>query len=578
MIINYVPGLALRFFPGLSREPNDAVEDYIASNTKIAIFTGTAPTEQTLWNLTNLEEYITANADKLVYQETTQLKFSYDGFKHKRVIQRWPVDSTNITILNDKVLQDLESVPAGEDVISTPNDLYALVYCPDKDVTLNTTGNDLIFLLPNVGSGSTDFCSLSTTDFAKDSEIYFRNLTVALFQGYQITDTLITEEQEDPENPGEMINVPIDTKKSVYINKVWGTRVSEAYRDCFVSRPIIGTKYNYVNSYGPYPPVGVGTISKTSAATTADYMQDFYHFNGGPQPQIFLIREYDPIEQTWKTNNILGQNMNSQIFNGFLINQAVIDLIDEINTRSILGSLPPQNDIIAWNIFSYSTPTHDSHRFNFTAAIELRLSNTQNFMDLLPGLLVKYLIHQSWYSETLKVSYKQLMLELGFDESLIDRAIKSMVQLNLDITKWNSSFDKDNNILTLQNNEPIRLKDRYKKSIQNPTNEALYILLPRYMIRSNFENPYPIVTNPSNSTTIIAGNYSSISSVSFPRTTRVLEGDNVDNFTQRVRINDYTAISIGQTGNGKTDLEYDLIDIIDYIDSLTVMVKIPNKF
>ena len=201
--------------------------------------------------------------------------------------------------------------------------------------------------------------------------------------------------------------------------------------------------------------------------------------------------------------------------------------------------------------------------------------NTQNFMDLLPGLLVKYLIHQSWYSETLRVSYKQLMLELGFDESMIDRAIKSLVQLNMDITKWNSSYDKDNNILTLQNNEPIKLKNRYKKAIQNPTNEALYILLPRYMDRSNFENPYPLVIN----TNFPAyGNYSSISSVTFPRTTKVLEGDNVDNFTQRVRINDYTAISIGQTGNGETDLEFDNIDVIDYIDSLTAMVKIPNKF
>ena len=121
------------------------------------------------------------------------------------------------------------------------------------------------------------------------------------------------------------------------------------------------------------------------------------------------------------------------------------------------------------------------------------------------------------------------------------------------------------------------MKNRYKKAIQNPTNEALYILLPRYMVRSNFENPYPVSVN-QNDGYVMGGNYSSISSVTFPRTTKVLEGDNVDNFTQRVRINDYTAISIGQTGNGETDLEFDNIDVIDYIDSLTAMVKIPNKF
>ena len=66
MKINYVPGLALRFFPGLSREPYDAVDTYVASNCKIAIFTGTAPTEQSLWNLTNFDDYVTANTDKLV--------------------------------------------------------------------------------------------------------------------------------------------------------------------------------------------------------------------------------------------------------------------------------------------------------------------------------------------------------------------------------------------------------------------------------------------------------------------------------------------------------------------------------
>ena len=86
MKINYVPGLALRFYPGLSRELYDAVDTYVAMGCKIAIFTGTAPTEPEMWNLTNFDNYVTANADTLVYQETTQLQFSYDGFKHKRVI------------------------------------------------------------------------------------------------------------------------------------------------------------------------------------------------------------------------------------------------------------------------------------------------------------------------------------------------------------------------------------------------------------------------------------------------------------------------------------------------------------
>ena len=227
MIINYVPGLALRFFPGLSREPYDAVDKYLAANSKIAIFTGTAPTESELWALGNFNDYVTANQDKLVYQETTQLEFSYDGYKHKRVIQKFPVDSTSFNPLIDIIPQDLVTKP---DAIPTPNSLYALVYCPDKDTTLNIPGNDLIMLIPEVGSGSSDFCSISNHNFKKDDSLYFRNLTIALFQGYQITDTLITEKQDDPDNPGSQIDVVIDTKKSVYINKNWGNRISEARR------------------------------------------------------------------------------------------------------------------------------------------------------------------------------------------------------------------------------------------------------------------------------------------------------------------------------------------------------------
>ena len=69
-----------------------------------------------------------------------------------------------------------------------------------------------------------------------------------------------------------------------------------------------------------------------------------------------------------------------------------------------------------------------------------------------------------------------------------------------------------------------------------------------------------------------------MSSVSYPATSKVIDGEVVDNSTQRIRQQDYTAISIGLTGNGNTDLEYDLLDTIDYIDSFTAMIKIPNKF
>lgn len=563
MLINYVPGLALRFFPGLSREPYDAVDTYVASNCKIAIFTGTAPTEQSLWNLTNFNDYVTANTDKLVYQETTQLQFSYDGYKHKRVIQRWPVDSTPINPLMAPIAQDLNSIPEGEDPIESSNNLYALVYCPDKDTTLNTTGNDLVFLLPGVGSGSTDFCSLSSTNFQASDPIYFRNMTVALFQGYQITDTLITEAQDDPENPGQTINVPVDTKKSIYINKIWANRISEAYRDCFVSRTSFLLKYK-VN--------GIETNQLTSAITYSNttpfwnFMQDEYITDHGLYDSRFNLRKYNTQTMLWENSHLEAQ-LDTKTYHGFIVNESMINLLNEINSKALLRQFSSLSDLVITNT-TYLSSTRFVKHMSYDSDAILRAPK----MDLIPGLLAKYCYNQSHASQDIKNSLTQLLIEQGLDEGMINSALRSVVPIDFDPTQYSSSFDKDQNILTIQNNKPAKLKTRYKKSNHNPTNEKLYILLPRYLARAGIENNISFI--PSSPTK----HFSSISSVSYPATSQVLEGEVVDNSTQRIRQQDYTAISIGQTGNGETDLEFDNIDVIDYIDSLTAMVKIPNKF
>ena len=333
MKINYVPGLALRFYPGLSRELYDAVDTYIASNCKIAIFTGTAPTEQQVWDLSNFSAYVTANTANLVYQETTQLQFTYDGFKHKRTIQRYPVDSTSISPLVAPIAQDPAAIEAG--ALETPNSLYALVYCPDKDTTLNTTDNDLVILVPNVGSGPTDFCSLSKVNFAAGESMYFRNLTISLFQGYQITDTLINGEFEDPLNPGQMITGPVDSKKSVYINKVWGTRISEAYRDCFITKGSMLLKsYNYSG----------GAIIQNRTSSYEYYtnaLNDFImtpdDLNPTANSYIFALRKFNKTTGLWE-NSLLFNELSTKVYKGFLGNQSLINLIDEINSLSASSS------------------------------------------------------------------------------------------------------------------------------------------------------------------------------------------------------------------------------------------------
>jgi len=554
MKINYVPGLALRFYPGLSRELYDAVDTYIASNCKIAIFTGTAPTEQQVWDLANFNAYVTANTSNLVYQETTQLQFSYDGYKHKRVIQRYPIDSTAISPLVAPITQDAAAVTAG--AIETPNSLYALVYCPDKDTTLNTTGNDLIIFVQNVGSGPTDFCSLSKTNFTAGESMYFRNLTISLFQGYQITDTLINGQYEDPLNPGQMITGPVDSKKSVYINKVWGNRLSEAYRDCFISRNTFIYK-NVIKTQGTNTPDLVGSVP--------NLFQDVNPLAGWRETFQAKPRKYDKVNSVWTTNIVA--DYDKYMYYGFLVNQSVIDLIDSINTKGLLGQL----SLISSLIYVSANTTW---RFSHTDAYYPGSITPGGFTldanilkrDITPGLLAKAALSAHIGQDTLN-SVAQTLIEQGFDSGMVTSALRSVIPIGFDNTKYNSSFDNTSGVLTIQNTSPAKLKTRFKKSIHNPTNEQLYILIPRYLNRLAIENPF-------NDDWV----YTSLTSVSYPATQKVIDGEVVDNTTQRIRQQDYTAISIGVTGNGETDLEYDLLDVIDYIDSFTAMVKIPNKF
>lgn len=584
MKINYVPGLALRFYPGLSRELYDAVDTYVATGCKIAIFTGTAPTEPEMWNLTNFTNYVTANADTLVYQETTQLQFSYDGFKHKRVIQRYPVDSTAITPLIAPIAQDQAQIDLG--AIKTDNSLYALIYCPDKDTTLNTVGNDLVLLVPNVGTGSTDFCSLSKVNFAAGESMYFRNLTISLFQGYQITDTLITEVQEDPENPGQNINVPIDSKKSVYLNKNWGNRISEAYRDCFISKGSMLLK-SYVNS-----PTIRNNTSSYEYYTNAlnDFIMTPDDLNPVNNSIVFALRKFNKTTGLWENSHLFNE-LSTKVYKGFLGNQSLINLIDEINTKALLGQLGSISSLVTSGT---TQPYNTTNRFCFLqgsvpvaypsytytngipAPLKLLSGTTPGPVtkDIIPGLLVKYIINQSHVSENLKNSITQLLIELGFDEGMVTSALKSIVPIDFDLTKYSSVYDKDQNVLTIQNGTSSKLKTRYKKTIHNPTNEQMYMLLPRYLNRAAIENPYVLNYNSSG----LNQSEWSMSSVSYPATSKVIDGEVVDNSTQRIRQQDYTAISIGVTGNGNTDLEYDLLDVIDYVDSFTAMIKIPNKF
>jgi hypothetical protein len=57
----------------------------------------------------------------------------------------------------------------------------------------------------------------------------------------------------------------------------------------------------------------------------------------------------------------------------------------------------------------------------------------------------------------------------------------------------------------------------------------------------------------------------------------VLDGELINYNSNKLRIYDYTAISVGLPGSG-ADMEVDVTHTIDYIDSIQAQIKLPNQF
>lgn len=541
MKLNYIPGIPYRFYPGLTRDYVLSQPDLVHSNCKLVIMTGDTPTETELWNLSNLNTFLAANTDKIVYQETTQLQFRYEGALHKRIIQRYPVDSKKITALVDPIAKT-----GAEGTINTVNSLYALVYCPDIDVTQNTVGNDLVLLIPNVGTGSDDYLSLNKVNFVAGEEITLRNMTISVFQGYQNTDTPITELQDDPENPGQQIEVVVDTVKSVYFNKVWGNRIAESFRDCVI-------------------PKRAGTYLSSNANLIPS---DLVHMTYG---SMFV-----PYYKNASNNYVPTTSpLNTTYYNGFLVTEAFVNLIDEINYKNQVGTLPNYSSTV-----NFTGLTIGGYHSNLYNPDDLYNSNFGNIYNLVLDILIKELTQQSIVPERLNAVTSYMVEVMGFDVNLIDRVKKCIIPLIIDHTKYTYNFNKETGICTTQYPDPIRLYRRYKKTIDNPTNEKLYIYLPRLNDQYKLEgvNTLPQTYNsgtPANITNIICA---STSNPVFVETQLVMDGVVPTSSTPRKKFIDYTAVSIGLTGNGASDLEYDILDIIDYIDSFAIMMKIPAKY
>lgn len=808
MKINYVPGLPLRLFPQNSRDPYTAFKTFTQSNCDFVLMTGNCPDTDKLWNLTDLEEFLTTNHSKLVYREKTQIRFTYDGNKQKRILQRMPIDSIEVfaqhgvipqdytsnivitdgsaeyqeafeqyqlalaeynnirmayqselsqynaaaLIYNNKIeeyqnrvnayneqletyesdyaqyVADLETyanevnqynidyeayqnaladylllmeqyttannqyqidlaayedlmdiyandfaqyqldleeynnpsdpdnptiteepvapvmpiapdepieptepteptapieptepvapvvpedttvdliepvaptrppemdapaptppeqpeggietemnpdanIPEAKRIISD-NGIYALIKIPHKESSANTTGNDLIMLISNVGSLPDDFISISDTNFIQGKAFNLRNATVSIFQGYQITDQVLHREVEDESNPGESIQIPVNTKKAVHLNRVWGKYLAESYRNCFVSDQSFTWRFSDVLYAGGNRTYGDGnltvSIQQTDTCNTLTVASNNY--TGATDP-IYLMNWNG---STWSGN--LAKDTRVMHY-GVFVNQAVVDIIDLINSKEINEEIPIWSSIVGQKWFaSAATNTTFRDKQRITAVT-----------------IIKFMLNQTWLSDAHKNSVAQILRELNIDENLIGRALKCIIPMTVTNSSWTMNLDSDSNILTMKNETPVRLYSRFRMSRNNPTNEQLYILLPRYLNRSLIDQPLgnhylePVVPNPP-TTPQTTGDYSSqsdtfrilgsTSGVSFTRTQDVLNGELINYNSNKLRIYDYTAISVGLPGSG-ADMEVDVTHTVDYIDSIQAQIKLPNQF
>ena len=748
MKINYVPGLPLRLFPQTSRDPYVAFKNFTQHECDLVLMTGNCPDTDTLWNITNLEDFLSNKQDKIVYREKHSVQFSYDGNKQKRIIQRLPINSieiiaqngvipqnyvSNIVITDGSVewnkayaqyqldLAEYQSINNAyqvelyeynlaathynsiidayqvkvdaynnaldqyqldinkyqtdsnqyqidlaqyqDDLIQYQNDLneynnptdpenptiteepiapiaptepvapvaptipedttidlvaptepvrparlnepaptpppplkkgvptemnpdsqipehkrilsdngiYALLKVPHKETSSNTTGNDLIILISNVGTLPDDFVSISDIHFIQGKKLNLRNLTISIFQGYQITDAVINREVEDPNNPGEVLQIPINTKKAVHMNRVWGKYLAEAYRNCFASDQSFTWRYTdvlYAGSNRSHNdsqlPV---TIQQTDTCNTLTNLGTNY--TGATDP-IYLMN-YNGT--SWSGN--LEKDIRVMHY-GILVNQAVVDVIDAINSKELNEEIPLWSTIVNSKWFASST-------INNTFRDKQRITAVT---------IVKFLLNQTWLSDAHKTSVAQILRELNLEEQLIARAMKCIIPIAITNASWTTSLNSDDNVLTVKNETPARLYSRFRMSRNNPTNEQLYILLPRYLNRSNIDQPLgnhhlePIVPNPPSSPST-TGDYSSqsdpfrllgsTSGVTFARTQDIIDGENINYNSNKLRIYDYTAISMGLPGSN-ADMEVDVLHTIDYIDSIQAQIKLPNQF
>jgi hypothetical protein len=197
----------------------------------------------------------------------------------------------------------------------------------------------------------------------------------------------------------------------------------------------------------------------------------------------------------------------------------------------------------------------------------------------------------------------------GINANLVD----SIVANNEMIPAENYNSEKlvikiTEDIIKFQYDTPIKFTTKYNEAINNPTNKKLYLYFP--FITSNAtrrndkalydyrESLISLYTGPKDTfknhasynaqagITNILSSYIDNSTVTYRNESNIYTNHNMPTLTNTLwskiknKVVDqagYTALRITQVGGGG-DIQFDYIDKIDYIDSLTIEIKAPTVF
>lgn len=545
----------------------------------IYLISGDFPNEQTIYNMemhgTEPEAtgYLKDNT-KIVATIQKDINFSYDIKLKQRSIKLATEESFDIVLENDLILQSSQNK---QDVAwDLEDDLFAVIVFDYFDATRNININERpIIVTPLVGRGYQNSIQINFDEaqlpLIKDEVVQFRTMSLDIFDSYQDVDTPLMA--LDPDRVGETdangdpYLIQVGTKSTVYLNKHLTEFVSEAYRRNFSQNQLVKS--------GDTLDQTKGLLWKSS------YNNGYFHFNSFFSDGLEVI-----------SDNELQQDFT------YLINDSLKYILDLMNDKAREFNFPKYTELNPGQVGKEGTTLHaEVEDFVYIPANHInvldktdggnsRYTEFKKLTDNL-GLNMYFVVRAIFQNQSITLRnrmFERIQAVFGISQSIIDNAKKCIIPFKLDKTKWQTQFDKEQQLLTVVYPEPVKIPSAYQKSIHNPQNEGLHLYFQNGLNKHDYTGMDPVgdellKLSPTETFAIGEHNFTVVKASGmqiFKHAEDVRNGVNNEN-TRFTTLNDFNTVSIGLNSDNK-DVGLNTLEKINYIDKLTFVVDVPNKY